>query len=55
VTHTIPPALKDRMEIIKIPGYLEFEKVEISKRFLIPKIMKRSGLKKQDIILRMKV
>jgi len=43
------------MEIIKIPGYLEFEKVEISKRFLIPKIMKRSGLKKQDIILRMKV
>jgi len=50
VTHTIPPALKDRMEIIKIPGYLEFEKVEISKRFLIPKIMKRSGLKKQDII-----
>ncbi|MEO0288733.1 MAG: endopeptidase La [candidate division WOR-3 bacterium] len=49
VVHTIPPALRDRMEIIEIPGYLEFEKVEISKKFLIPKMMKRSGLKKDDI------
>lgn len=51
VVHTIPPALRDRMEIIEIPGYLEFEKVEISKKFLIPKIMKRSGLTKKDIQL----
>ncbi|MEJ5307658.1 MAG: endopeptidase La [candidate division WOR-3 bacterium] len=49
VVHTIPPALRDRMEIIEIPGYLEFEKVEISKKFLIPRMMKRSGLRKNDI------
>jgi len=49
VVYTIPPALRDRMEIINLPGYLEFEKFEISKRFLIPRTMKNSGLTKKDI------
>ena len=51
VMHTIPPALRDRMEIINLPGYLEFEKFEISKRFLIPRTLKDSGLTKNDITI----
>jgi len=49
VIHTIPAPLRDRMEIVEISGYLENEKVEIGKRFLIPKIMKKSGLKANQI------
>lgn len=51
VVHTIPPALRDRMEIINLPGYLEFEKFEIAKRFLIPRTLKESGLTKNDIAI----
>ncbi|MGE3063737.1 MAG: endopeptidase La [bacterium] len=51
VVHTIPPALRDRMEIINLPGYLDFEKFEISKRFLIPRTMKESGLTAKDITI----
>ena len=40
----IPAALRDRMEIIQLPGYTEQEKIEIGKRFLIPKQMKNHGL-----------
>ncbi|MCL4408585.1 MAG: endopeptidase La [Thermotogae bacterium] len=40
----IPPALADRMEIIEIPGYTFQEKIEISKRFLIPKLRKEYGM-----------
>jgi ATP-dependent Lon protease len=41
---TIIPALKDRMEIIEIPSYIEEEKVQIAKNFLIPKQIKEHGL-----------
>ncbi len=47
-TLRMPPPLMDRMEIIRIPGYTEDEKVEIAKRHLIPKQMKLHGLKGQE-------
>lgn len=46
---TIPPALQDRMEIIEFPGYIEEEKVEISKRFLIPRQLEESGIETEEI------
>ncbi len=42
--HNIPPALRDRMEIIEIPGYSDLEKYQIATRFLIPKQLKENGL-----------
>lgn len=45
----IHPALRDRMEIIEIPGYLAEEKVEIAKRHLVPKQLKENGLKKTNL------
>ncbi len=49
VTHTIPAALQDRMEIIRLPGYLETEKVRIARRHLLPKMLPRHGLKPTDV------
>jgi ATP-dependent Lon protease len=46
----IPMALRDRMEIIQVPGYTQREKVEIGKRFLIPKQMENHGLKPKHIV-----
>ncbi|HEX5133596.1 MAG TPA: endopeptidase La [Candidatus Krumholzibacteria bacterium] len=51
VTHTIPAALQDRMEIIRLPGYLETEKVRIARKHLLPKMLTRHGLKSSDVLL----
>lgn len=48
---TIPPALLDRMEVIRLAGYILEEKVEIARRYLIPKAIAGHGLKKEQVIL----
>ena len=47
-TLNIHPSLLDRMEVIRLPGYVEDEKIEIAKKYLIPKIISSHGLKKSE-------
>ena len=47
---TIHPALRDRMEILALPGYTEHEKIAIAQKYLIPKQIKEHGLGKGDLI-----
>jgi ATP-dependent Lon protease len=46
---TIPLPLIDRMEIIQLPGYIDTEKLEIAKRYLVPKSLERNGLGKSQV------
>jgi ATP-dependent Lon protease len=49
---TIPAALLDRMEVIRLSGYILEEKLEIARRFLIPKALKNHGLKPAQVTIR---
>jgi ATP-dependent Lon protease len=46
---TVPLPLIDRMEVIQLPGYIDTEKLEIAKRYLIPKSLEKNGLKKNQV------
>ena len=54
VLHTIPPALQDRLEILRLSGYTEREKLEIAKRHLVPKQAESNGLKADQLSFPMK-
>src|SRR5271170_2949390 len=49
VMHTIPPALQDRMEVLRLHGYTEQEKLEIAKQFLVKKQMLQAGLSEKNV------
>ena len=51
VRYNIPLPLQDRMEIIELPGYLEYDKIEIAKRHIIPKQLENHGLNKKDVTI----
>ena len=54
-TLNIPPALLDRMEVIRIPGYTEKEKNQIASKYLVPKQIKNHGIKKSELSFNSKV
>jgi Lon-like ATP-dependent protease len=47
--HAIHPALKDRMEFIKLSGYVHEEKVEIAKKYLVPEVRSECGIKEDQV------
>ncbi len=49
VLHTIPQPLQDRMEVLRLPGYTEQEKLEIAKRFLTPKQRQANGITEENL------
>ena len=51
VLYDIPHALRDRMEIIRIPGYTEDEKVQIALRHLLPNQLRENGLTNKDVFI----
>ncbi|RUM88683.1 MAG: endopeptidase La, partial [Thermovibrio sp.] len=48
--HTIPEPLYDRLEVLNIPGYTEYEKLQIAKKYIVPKQMKNHALTENDIV-----
>ncbi len=50
VLHTIPQPLQDRMEVLRLPGYTEQEKLEIAKRYLAPKQREANGITEQNLV-----
>ena len=53
-TDTIPAPLLDRMEVIRLPGYTQNEKLEIAKKYLVPKQFKMNGLKSNELTISVK-
>lgn len=51
VPHTIPGPLRDRLEVVFLPGYTEEEKVQIAMKYLLPKQLEANGVKKQGIVM----
>jgi len=52
VLYSIPPALLDRMEVIEIPGYITEEKIQIARKYIVPRQIEENGLKKSYIKFR---
>ncbi|MBI1749579.1 MAG: endopeptidase La [Acidobacteria bacterium] len=51
VLHTIPTPLQDRMEVLRLPGYTEQEKLQIARRFLVKKQREATGLSEQNLVM----
>ncbi|MCL4522589.1 MAG: endopeptidase La [Acidobacteria bacterium] len=51
VLHTIPQPLQDRMEVLRLPGYTEQEKLQIARRFLVKKQREATGLSEKNLVM----